>query len=258
MPYAALNRPAYGGLRLGEFGSAQVNIAEGWDLARVRPIFGEVGTTSSCVLFGRRERAGPLPRFVERFSGLLNRRNASELEADTQLRHTQESWPPGPSPEGTSPYRRRFRNGATIYPRRLFIVEREARRRLGDNQDAPRVRGKRGAVDNVRWRDVEPPRGPIEVQFLRPILLGESIAPFRILTPALGAIPAVGNMLIDAIGAAEAGHRWLAAWLRDVEAKWNGTCSKAIDGSPRLTLIQQIDHLHKLTIQLETENIKVV
>jgi hypothetical protein len=51
MPYAALNRPAYRGLRQGNFGTVRTNIENAWNLARVRPIFGEVGTTSSCVIF---------------------------------------------------------------------------------------------------------------------------------------------------------------------------------------------------------------
>src|SRR5262249_51129306 len=94
LPYAALNRPAFGGIRRGNFGSVQVRIVEAWDLARVRPIFGEVGTTSSCVAFGRREATGPLPTQVERFSGALPRRDATEAEADRVLRRLHEPWPP--------------------------------------------------------------------------------------------------------------------------------------------------------------------
>lgn len=45
LPYAALNRPAFGGLRGGNFASVQVHITEAWDLARVRPLFGRNGTT---------------------------------------------------------------------------------------------------------------------------------------------------------------------------------------------------------------------
>ena len=41
LPFAAINRPAFAGLRRGEFGNVQVRVVEAWDLARVRPIFGK-------------------------------------------------------------------------------------------------------------------------------------------------------------------------------------------------------------------------
>ena len=70
----------------------------------------------------------------------------------------------------------------------FFLVEREPVGRLGANPAAPRVRGKPGALDKRPWREVEPPRGPVEV-VLRPLLLGESIAPFRLLTSVLSVVP---------------------------------------------------------------------
>ena len=75
LPYAALNRPAFGGLRRGDFGTVQVRIAEVWNLAQVRPIFGRtaVGTTSTCVVFGVRSAATPIPARVRQFAGTLPR-----------------------------------------------------------------------------------------------------------------------------------------------------------------------------------------
>jgi hypothetical protein len=187
LPYAAINRPAFAGLRRGDFGSVQTRVSEAWDLARVRPRFGStaIGTTSTCVLFGRREPAGSLPAQVEQFSGILPRRDASETEADSSLGRVREPWPPVTTLGAGSPhYRARFKQGATIVPRRFFFVEREPAGRLGDNPDAPRVRGRIGPLDRMPWREVEPPRGAVEAQFLRTVLLGESIAPFRLLTTA--------------------------------------------------------------------------
>jgi hypothetical protein len=222
LPFAAINRPAFAGLRRGIFHTVQTRIVEAWDLARVRPIFGRtaVGTTSTCVLFGRRELAEPLPAGVERFSGTLPRRDASEAEADRVLRRTFEPWPRVTTLEGASPYRARFKQGATIVPRRFFIVEREPASRLGDNPAAPRVRGKVGSLDRAPWKEVAAPRGPIELGFLRPLLLGESIGPFRLLGPALAVIPIEQGHVLDAAEAGNAGHRHLAAWLRDIETKW--------------------------------------
>jgi hypothetical protein len=234
LPYAAINRPAFAGLRRGDFGSVQSRVVEAWDLARVRPIFGStaIGTTSTCVLFGRREPPGALPAEVEQFWGTLPRRDASETEADATLRRMREPWPAITTLEGASVYRARFKQGASIAPRRFFLAERETAGRLGDNPAAPRVRGKTGSLDRVPWRNVDPPHGAVEAEFLRTILLGESIAPFRLLTTALAVIPAEGEAILDSKMASTAGHRHLAAWLRDIDAKWAAHCSKRQDGAP--------------------------
>lgn len=260
LPYAALNRPAFGGLRRGDFASVQVRIVEAWDLARVRPIFGRtaIGTTATAVLFGRRAPAGPLPAEVTRFAGHLSRRNAGEVEADRELSRTREPWPPVTTLAGASPYRARFKQGATIVPRRFFLIEREPASRLGDNPAAPRVRGKTGALDKPPWKEIEPPRGAVETEFLRPILLGESIAPFRLLAPALGVVPVEGGTLLDAAAAADLGHRHLAAWLRDSEAKWTEHCVKKADGTPRMTLQERLDHMRGLSAQVSATGIKIV
>jgi hypothetical protein len=46
LPYAALNRPAFAGLRRGDYQTASVRIIEAWSLELVRPLF----PTSACVL----------------------------------------------------------------------------------------------------------------------------------------------------------------------------------------------------------------
>jgi hypothetical protein len=93
---------------------------------------------------------------------------------------------------------------------------------------------------------------------LRPLLLGESIAPFRLLQPALAVIPVTERAVMDARAAGEAGYRHLAAWMRDIEAKWSTHASKRSDGSLRMTLTQQIDHMRKLSMQLTSSGPKIV
>ena len=125
---------------------------------------------------------------------------------DKALRHQPRPWPPIPTLEAASPYRARFKDGATIYPRRFFFVERELAGRMVDNPLAPRVRGKVGPLDKRPWKEVEPPNGPVEKEFLRPVLLGESIAPFRLLNPALCVVPVHGREILDLILSI---HSWL-------------------------------------------------
>jgi hypothetical protein len=114
------------------------------------------------------------------------------------------------------------------------------------------VRGKTGPLDKMPWKNVDVPRGPVEAQFLRGILLGEGIAPFRVLRTALGVIPAEEERLFDGASAREAGYRHLATWMREIESKWEEHCSKRADGRPRMTLEQQFNHMRKLSAQLST------
>jgi hypothetical protein len=254
LPYAALNRPAFAGLRRGDFQTASVRIVQAWSLELVRPLF----PTSACAIIGWREPPGALPATVERYAGTLFRRDATEPEADMVLSHATEPWPPITTLEGLSPYRARFRQGATLVPRRFFLVEREQAGRLGASRAAPRVRGRTGPLDKKPWLEVQAPAGPVEDEFLRPILLGESVAPFRLLETALGVVPVEERRLLDARSAASAGHRHLASWLRDIEAKWEAHASKKADGTPRMTLTQQIDHMRKLSLQLAAPGPKIV
>lgn len=123
LPYAVLNRPAFHGVRRGEFRRFCVRIAEAWSFDEtVQPLF----EVPASVLIGERSDRPGLPNAIDRFTGWLPRRDASEAEADRHLQHRPVAWPPIPSRAGASAYRARFNNGATIFPRRFFFVEREA------------------------------------------------------------------------------------------------------------------------------------
>jgi SAM-dependent methyltransferase len=255
LPYAAMNRPAYRGLREGMHRRVQIRITEAWTFdEHVQPLF----PVPACALFGRRGDAGPLPGSVRRYAGDLPRRDAPEAEADAALTVRGEPWPAVPTMQAGSPYRARFRQGATIVPRRFFIVEPARVGRLGANPAAPRVRGRVSGLDKPPWRTVQPPEGPVEKRFLRPVVLGETILPFRLLPPAVGVIPTDDRgEVMDARTAARAGFPHLAAWLRDAETKWNANAAKKADGSPKVDLKAQLDHLHKLSVQVPTPPLRV-
>jgi SAM-dependent methyltransferase len=261
LPYAVLNAPVFAGLRAGRMERVQVAVTGGWSLEKVWPIFGAQSgssTTSTCVLFGERKLPWDMPAEVERWAGHLARRDAGEAEAAQALTQSRVAWPRAQTLVGVSPYRKRFRQGATIVPRRFFIVDPEPVGRLGGRRDAPRMRGRAGALDKYPWTTVEPPSGPVEVQFLRQVVLGETVAPFRLLKPVVAVIPLDGPKLLDSATASEAGYRNLAAWLRDTEAKWAAHCNTGTDGQPRMTLRSQLDHLRKLTVQAGQPTIRVL
>lgn len=261
LPYATLNAPVFAGMRDGSMGRVRVAITGGWGLERVWPIFGAQSgssTTSTCVLFGERDRAGPPPAEIDRWVGLLPRRDASEAEAAGALEHVRAAWPRARTLVAASPYRRRFRQGATLTPRRFFLVEHAAAGRLQSRREAPRVRGRVGSLDKRPWTTVEPPEGPVERAFVRRIALGESVAPYRVLDLVTGVVPMEDGAILTSASADAHGHRGLAAWLRDAEAKWNEHSNKAANGLPRVTLTQSLNHLQKLTAQAARSPIRVL
>ena len=260
MPYAAMSRRAYERFRNGEvarLGYVQwrLRIATAWTFGpEVQPLF----PVPSCVLFARvhdRATSAPLPTKVSAFAGALPRRDADSSEADANLTEATETWPAEAADKGSSPYRRRFRNGATLWPRRIVLVEPvEATGILPPNPAFPLVRGRTGNQDKRPWKDVVPPRGPVEKAFLHPVLLGESIAPFRVLTPVQAVIPwnAERRELMDSNMAASRGFPRLCQWLERAETLWHE------NGRRRRTLIDQYDYFHQLTAQFPIEPIRVV
>jgi SAM-dependent methyltransferase len=257
LPYAVLNRPVFAGLRRGDHRQVQIAWDAGWSLDEtVRPLF----PVPASVMFGRRAACGVLPATVRRFEGALPRRDASEAEADGALRvEAAAVWPPIPTLAGASPYRARFKQGATIVPRRFWFVERLSGGRLGASQAAPLVRGRVGGQDKAPWKTVEPPHGPVERQFLRPLLLGESLAPFRVLAPALAVVPVdERGQVIDSSSARRDGFPRLADWLQACEGKWEAHAAKAADNaSLKMSLSERLDHHKTLSQQFPVATLRV-
>jgi hypothetical protein len=210
------------------------------------------------VLFGQRDREGGPPADFDRWIGVLPRRDASETEAAEALTHVHAPWPRPRTLVAASPYRQRFRQGASLSPRRFFLVEYAAAGRLQSRRDAPRVKGRVSNLDKRPWTTVEPPEGSVERPFLRRIALGESVAPYRILDLTTGVVPMEDGAILTAATADANGHRGLAAWLRDAEGKWNEHSNKGADGAPRVTLAASVNHLQKLTAQGARSPVRVL
>ncbi len=124
-------------------------------------------------------------------------------------------------------------------------------RRVGGSPERPRMRGKAGAQDKRPWRDITPPEGPIERRFLHPVLLGESIGPFRVIAPALAVLPIHERRLLNSSSARKLSADGLADWLGTIEQQWAKNAAKKADGSLKMTLNQRIDHQRNMVRQLE-------
>ena len=260
MPHAAMSRRAYKRFRRGEAarsGNVEcwLRITDAWAFgSEVSPLF----PVPCCVLFANRHdktTVASLPRQVLKFEGNLPRRDAIEAEAAANLTEAVAPWPAEASDEGGSHYRKSFRQGAILVPRRLVLVEPvQTAGMLPANPACPLVRGRVGNQDKKPWKTIEPPQAPIESTFLRPTLLGESVASFRVIAPLQAVIPwnEERSELMDSGKAASRGYRRLAEWLERAEALWNE------NGRGRRSFLEQYDYFGQLSCQFPIAPARVV
>ena len=220
LPMAALTRGQFEKLRGGAFSSLKIAWDEAWTMDEsVVPLF----PVPSCVVFGRRRgTAKSLPDTVRAYSGALPMRDAPEAMADARLRVTERA--PALTVgafDGGSEYRKAFRQGATLVPRMLCLVERRQIGRLGADLGAPFVTSRRNSLEKRPWKELPGVENRVEAEYLRPVLLGESILPYRVFHPFEGVVPATreGDVL-DAEAAANRGLDGLHGWMRKAEEIW--------------------------------------
>jgi hypothetical protein len=97
-------------------------------------------------------------------------------------------------------------------------------------------------------------RDNLEKEFVRPLYLGESIAPYRILEPVLAVIPwsQSETRLLDSQAAQRLGYVHLARWLGNAERLWSE------HGQAGISFTAQIDYYGKLTAQFPLASLRVV
>jgi len=263
MPYAAMTRRQFALFRKGLYGAAQkrtsrlihvtVQFTEAWVFSdQVKPLF----PVPSCVLFARPGDApGPrLPAKVQVATGTLPRRDASTKEAGQYLSWHDDVWPSERTDRVTEGYADLFREGAIIIPRVLLTVQNAQTGRLGVNPTNPLIESRRSVQEKPPWKSVPSLRRNMESEFLYPLYLGESIAPFRVLSPILSVIPwhSEQNCLLSSSDAQSRGYAFLAGWLADAERLWSQY------GSGKRTLMEQLDYFGQLTAQFPMARLRVV
>ncbi|MCD6599804.1 MAG: hypothetical protein J7L19_04475, partial [Dehalococcoidia bacterium] len=263
MSYAAMTRRQFARFRRGLYGAAQrgssrlihvtVQFTSAWVFSdQVQPLF----PVPSCVLFARPgDGPGPrLPSRVQVAAGILPRRDASEPEASQYLSWHDDVWPSERVNRVTEGYAASFRDGATVFPRVLFTVRKVETGMLGANATAPVVESRRTNLEKPPWKDIRSLRGNIETDFLRPLYLGESIAPFRVLSQILSVVPweAKRRRLLTATEAQSRGYAHLAGWLTEAERMWSQ------HSSGKRTLLEQLDYYGQLSAQFPIAPLRVV
>lgn len=252
LPLAALTRGQFEKFRKGSFASARIAWDEAWTMNDdLQPLF----PVPSCVVFGRRRATGrPLPEKVRAYSGQLPMRDATEAVADAVL--TVQENAPKPAEgrfTGGSAYRKSFRQGATLVPRMLCLIERKSHGRLGGDPTAPFVASRRNNQEKEPWKSLPGIEHRVEAEFLHPVLLGESILPYRVWRPFEGVVPVTAQgAVLDADAAANRGYSGLHGWMSAAEAVWNAHRPSEI------SLVEQFDYYGKLSAQFPIPRLRVV
>jgi hypothetical protein len=253
LPLAALTRGQFEKLRTGSFTNAKIAWDEVWTMDdSVQPLF----PVPSCVAFGRRRAtAKAMPDKVRAYSGELPFRDAPEDIADARLTVTEGA---PKLAEGTfkggSAYRASFRNGATLYPRLLCFIERTPAGRLGMNPLAPAVASRRSRQEKEPWKHLPSLSGNVEAEFLHPVLLGESILPFRVFRPYECVVPVTGEgAVLDSQAAANRGFNGLHGWMISAERAWK---DNAENGD--MTLIERWNYHNELGAQFPVSSLRVI
>jgi hypothetical protein len=142
-----------------------------------------------------------------------------------------------------------FRNGATLFPKALIVVdEMEEDGDIVAFSTATRLREK------PPWRDLPRYTREVEKEFLHPIIEGGFLLPFSVRKYSYAVLPVDASreiLALEDLGK----YRFMGSWWREAEGIWAE--NRTDKDRP---LIKQIDHMKKLTKQLESNpsNYKVV
>lgn len=253
LPLAALTRGQYERFQSGSFSSARLAYDQIWTMDEtVQPLF----PVPSCVVFARKRAVSkPMPDKVRAYSGTLPLRDAPEDVADGCL--TVEEGVDKPTAAkftGGSKYRAQFLNGATLFPRMLCLVEKVvATSRLGMASATPHVRSRRSSLEKKPWKNLHGIDARVEEEFIRPILLGESILPYRVFHPFEGVIPVDGDgKVLSSNAAAERGYVGLLEWMQKAEQVWN------VHQYSTSQFVDQLNYFGKLQSQFPIPALRII
>lgn len=254
-PKAVLTRQQYAGLRSGKWAtnipstvaqesiSVRVRFDQPWDLQAVRPAIFPV---PSAVVFGQRVAYGEaMPKTATRFSGLVSRRATSTQAINESLSTDETLLDTHTADDGSaSPYGKTVFQGATVVPRFLFCVTRQASGPLGHARGIVPVASLRTSLEKPPWKTLPSLTGNVESSFLHKMHLGSTVAHFRLLEPWLTVLPISDGKLLNKEGIAA--HKNLSQWWNSAASVWEAKKSPA----SKLTLMQQLDFQGKLKKQL--------
>ncbi|MGC0236843.1 Eco57I restriction-modification methylase domain-containing protein [Arthrobacter sp. SD76] len=255
MPHGTLTRKPHHGFRTGRWNTNSQTVSglaasfeESWEFVRIRTGFPMV----SCVIFGRKvasTSASSMPSVTKNWKGTFsNHAQTWEKVQDrvtiTPGRVTQHD-PSEPAP--VSPYAKRFRQGALILPRMLVCVERVDAGPLGAGAGRVKLTSRRSTQDKEPWKFLDSLTATVSESFVFPLLLGETVLPYRMQKPLECVVPIRDRKILSA--SAIRATPDLDSWWSLAEAGWAANRSKS-DSTP---LNDRIDYHGQLSAQLAAD-----
>ncbi|WP_219461610.1 N-6 DNA methylase [Nonomuraea rhizosphaerae] len=256
MPLAALSRRQFAGMRTGRYITPGhqlfLSFDTPWDLHKVKPVFFPVPAS---VLFGTRtaDTYVPLAQPAEIWAGRLPSTNVSSSIA---MQHLSRMAPEAATEAATSvsPYAARFVQGAAVGPRVFFVVEESpSKGALGPGAGRIAVQSRRSTRETPPWNQEPSMASIIERQFVRSLLVGDSVLPYAVRDAQLAVIPWDGQRLLGSHDDRLDDYPGLAEWWREAEKRW-----RARKGSRAIPLHESLDYRHKITQQFPVPQHRIV
>lgn len=239
---------------------------------KVRPLF----TVESCVLFAKKSPRPSKPSSIptEIFAGNIGTKNATWNDvlrlirqrsfkitrATIHLHHTPAGGTVFNYQHGNayseSPYMDKFKQGSTLVPQPLWIVERPDDE-FGSLFFHSRVKTSTKLAPKQRWKGARL-SGIVESEFLFSTVRGSSIIPFGIRSSDTVVLPIMPDAdkysWHDSQQLAMAGKPEMARWMKKCERLWS---SRRTDKSPK-TLKGRVDYNRAITAQNPRKKIVVL
>lgn len=257
LPLATLSRKPAEGFRKGLWGvSGTAEFEEAWDLDKVRP---HIFPVPASVVIGsfrssaQEQMARPLKGATEIWEGKVRTGESWRVARTAILRTPHE---PSVIDTPPSPYSSQFLQGATVTPRVLHVVDRVATTGgLGLPAGLVQVRSVRSSLEKGVWKTL-PSRGPVAVEqaFVRPMHLGSTLLPFRMVEPWQAVLPIDPHdgALLDAGDPDLERYPRVSAWWTESVKLWDE------HGKGAMTLMDRVNFQGILKAQFPAAPVRVV
>ncbi len=256
MPYGALTRKPHAGFRSGAWhskhGGELAQFERSWDLQACTTGFPMV----SCVINGTVGPAGAKAMPVEVDAWTLKLKNPNVTWAVAAPKFSQKTVKltqlDSADDLPVSAYKSRFRQGAILVPRVLVMAVPGEPGPLGAGAGRVALTSRRTTQEKRPWKFVESISATVEKAFARPVHLGETLLPFRMLTPITFVLPITQDALLTSEQIEE--NPGLDDWGRKAEATWEKHKTKTDQSS----LVERINYFNQLESQLPVATHRVV
>jgi SAM-dependent methyltransferase len=258
MPHGTLTRKPHTGFRSGSWSSRgsqhlTAGFSEAWDLRNAPTGFPMV----SCVIHGAStgNQAQSMPVQVQVWTAKLPSPNVTWAVASSRFTITRSTLSVLNSDDivVTSPYKKRFRQGAIFVPRALIFAMEGPVSPIGPGAGRIAVTSRRTTSEKMPWKAVESiPAIPVERAFVRGIHLGETLLPYRMTAPLRAVLPVSSSEILSESAIQE--NDGLAEWWDQAEKIWKEH-KAASDAS---TLRERINYHGQLAAQIPTARHRVV